>query len=69
MFRLIEVSQTITAGFQSEGFKTQVQPLSHFQEDYGLKADGEEEDELEEESEEYDGASDQSGTASEGDDE
>jgi hypothetical protein len=62
------MSQTITAGFQSEGFKTEVQPLSHFQEDYGLKADGEEE-ELEEEYEEYDGASDESGMSSEGDEE
>lgn len=40
-------------GFESEGFKTQVQPLSHFQEAYGLEADGEEEGESTEE-EEYD---------------
>ena len=40
-------------GFESEGFKTQVQALSHFQEAYGLEADEEEEGESAEE-EEYD---------------
>ena len=38
-------------GFTDSGFKTQVQPLSHFQTDYGLTAD---EDEADEESEEDD---------------
>jgi hypothetical protein len=36
-------------GFTDSGFKTQVQPLSHFQADYGLGAD---EDEAEDETEE-----------------
>jgi hypothetical protein len=40
-------------GFKSEGFKTQVQPLSHFQEAYGLEADDEEGESADEE-EEYD---------------
>jgi len=38
-------------GFESEGFKTQVQTLSHFQEAYGLEADGDEEGESAEEEE------------------
>ena len=37
--------------FAATGFKTQVQPLSHFQADYGLAAD---EDEDEDESEDED---------------
>jgi hypothetical protein len=36
-------------GFTDSGFKTQVQPLSHFQTDYGLAAD---EDEAEEDTDE-----------------
>jgi hypothetical protein len=53
--------QTITKGFASVGYKTQVQPLSHFQEDYGLKADGDEE-ESESAEEEDDGETDESGS-------
>ena len=45
--------QTLTNGFQSVGFKTQTQPLSYFQEDYGLKVEGDdEEDEVEEDDDE-----------------
>ena len=40
-------------GFTESGFKTQVQPLSHFQADYGLAAN---EDEAEEGSDEEDDA-------------
>lgn len=38
-------------GFTESGFKTQVQSLSHFQEDYGLAAgsDDEEEEDVDEE--------------------
>lgn len=43
------MAQTLLKGFESEGFKTQVQPLSHFQEAYGLEADGDEEGESAEE--------------------
>ena len=45
------VQQNIVKGFTDSGFKTQVQPLSHFQTDYGLAAD---EDEAEEETDEED---------------
>jgi hypothetical protein len=42
-------------GFTESGFKTQVQPLSHFQEDYGLAAGSDdEEDEDDEDEEMYD---------------
>jgi hypothetical protein len=52
-------------GFTDSGFKTQVQPLSNFQSDYGLPAD---EDEVEEDSEddEDDGVA---GSSVSGDDE
>lgn len=43
------MKQTIVKGFEAEGFKTQIQPLSHFQEAYGLEGDGEEDDEEAEE--------------------
>lgn len=43
--------QNIVKAFAATGFKTQVQPLSHFQADYGLAAD---EDEDEDESEDED---------------
>jgi hypothetical protein len=43
------VEQNIVKGFTDSGFKTQVQPLSHFQTDYGLAAD---EDEAEEDTDE-----------------
>jgi ABC-type Zn2+ transport system substrate-binding protein/surface adhesin len=52
------------------GYKTQVQPLSHFYNDYGLKADeeGEEEDEEDEDGEdeddEEDGGSDEASNGS-----
>lgn len=36
--------QSLKRNFEASGFKTQVQPLSHFQEDYGLQNDGEEAD-------------------------
>ncbi|KAI9889816.1 MAG: hypothetical protein M1814_004918 [Vezdaea aestivalis] len=45
------LEKDITEGFNREGFNTQVQPLSHFQDDYGLKGQGDEE-EGEEEGEE-----------------
>jgi hypothetical protein len=46
------------------GYKTQVQTLSHFYEDYGLKADEEdgEEDEEEDEDEDMEDGSDFSGS-------
>lgn len=44
--------QTLVKGFESEGFKTKVQPLSHFQEAYGLEADGDEGGESADEGEE-----------------
>jgi hypothetical protein len=51
------LNQGIVKGFTDSGFKTQVQPLSAFQESYGLEADEDEgqdddeedEDELDEE--------------------
>ena len=36
------------------GYKTQVQPLTHFYDDYGLKADEDEEEEEEEEDDDDD---------------
>ncbi|KAI9797030.1 MAG: hypothetical protein M1833_005863 [Piccolia ochrophora] len=43
------LEESIRTGFADEGFKVEVQPLSFFQDDYGLKAkDGEEDDEEEE---------------------
>lgn len=48
-------------GFAASGFKTQVQPLSHFQADYGLAAD---EDEAEGDSED-DAETDESGESGE----
>ncbi|KAK3328009.1 Metalloenzyme, LuxS/M16 peptidase-like protein [Cercophora scortea] len=36
------------------GYKTQVQPLSHFYDDYGFKLEGEEEEEEEDDDDEYD---------------
>ncbi len=39
-------------GFESDGFKTQVQPLSHFQDAYGLEVDGQQQEQQEEEEEE-----------------
>lgn len=44
------VVQNIEKAFKETGYKTQVQPLAHFHDDYGLKPkDGEEEEEEEEE--------------------
>lgn len=51
-------------GFTESGFKTQVQPLSHFQADYGLAAD--DDDEAEDGSEEEDA---ETGSFVSGDDE
>lgn len=42
-------------GFTELGFKTQTQPLSSFQENYGLEA-GEDEDEGDEDSEDEEGS-------------
>ncbi len=36
--------QGLVKGFSELGFKTQVQPLSSFQETYGLEADGDEDE-------------------------
>ena len=44
------------------GYKTQVQTLTHFYEDYGLKADEEEEEEEDDEDEEMEDGSDFSGS-------
>ncbi len=44
-------------GFSKLGFKTQVQPLSSFQESYGLEADGDEEQDEEDEDEDMDDGS------------
>ena len=57
-------NQGIVKGFTSLGFKTQVQPLSSFQESYGLEADeeedpNEEEDEDEEDDEDGDDSDDE----------
>jgi hypothetical protein len=61
------VEQNIVKGFTDSGFKTQVQPLSHFQTDYGLAAD---EDEAEEDTdEEGEDAETSSFVSGDGDDE
>ena len=53
-------------GFEAEGFKTQVQPLSHFQEAYGLEVDGDEEGESADE-ELGEAGTDEEGSEEEGD--
>jgi len=45
------MEEGLKKGFEESGFKTQVRPLAHFQEDYGFKADSDEEDEEDEEDE------------------
>lgn len=50
----LTIKQGIRQRFSDAGFKTQVQPLAYFQDDYGLKGDGEDEPESEEEEEEGD---------------
>ena len=46
---LYDFDQDIEKGFESEGFKVEVQPLTYFQDDYGLKGeDGEDEAEMDE---------------------
>lgn len=39
------IEQTIKQGFETSGFTPTVQPLKEFEDDYGLKVGGEEEDE------------------------
>lgn len=44
--KITNIQQGIVKGFEDSGFKTQVQPLTHFQDDYGLKGgDDDDEDE------------------------
>lgn len=63
----------IEKGFQSEGFAPQVQPLTHFQDDYGLKVgDGsddaaDEDEEDDDDDEEEDDYEDQSPSGSDDD--
>lgn len=42
------------AGFESSGYKPEVQPLKFFQDDYGLKLDGDEGDDDDDDDEEED---------------
>lgn len=44
------------------GYKTQVQTLTHFYDDYGLKADEDEEEEEEDDDEDMESGSDMSGS-------
>ena len=48
---LLMLEQGIMKGFNDAGFKTQVQPLAHFHEDYGLAADEDEGEEGEDDEE------------------
>jgi len=47
------------------GYKTQVQPLSHFYDDYGLKADDDEEEGDDEEDEDEDMEGEEEGSSEE----
>jgi hypothetical protein len=58
------LKQGIVKGFTDSGFKTQVQPLSSFQESYGLEAD-EDEDEGHDDEDEDDETGTDAGTAEE----
>jgi hypothetical protein len=58
------LKQGIVKGFTDSGFKTQVQPLSSFQESYGLEAD-EDEDEGHDDEDEDDELGTDAGTAEE----
>lgn len=63
--KLTEIAQNIVKELSAAGYKTQVQPLSHFYDDYGLEAgeeDGEDEEEEEDEDEDGTGGSDDSGS-------
>lgn len=61
--------QNMVKALGTAGYKTQVQTLSHFYNDYGLKADEEEEEEEEEddEDEEMEDGSEGSGSGEESD--
>ncbi|WEW61294.1 hypothetical protein PRK78_006784 [Emydomyces testavorans] len=48
------LEERIKTGFESLGFKPEVQPLRHFEDDYGLQLDEEEEEEEEEDETELD---------------
>jgi len=48
-WRLTDILQNMLKALGSMGYKTQSQPLNHFQDDYGLKAVGDEEPEEEDE--------------------
>ncbi|KAH7369173.1 cytoplasm protein [Plectosphaerella cucumerina] len=54
------LEENIEKAFKENGYKTQVQPLAHFHDDYGLKPkDGEEEEEEEEEDDDEEGSGDE----------
>lgn len=61
-----EFLQGIVKGFTDYGFKTQVQPLSSFQESYGMEAD-EDEGQDDEEEDDEEGSDAATGDDSEGD--
>ena len=54
--------QSIVKSLSNAGYKTQVQPLSHFYDDYGLKGDDEDEDEADEDEEGEEDDDDMSGS-------
>lgn len=62
--QMTDESQNLVKNFEQAGFKPQVKPLSHFEDDYGLEKVGGEEDGEEDEEEDDDEEEDESGDES-----
>ncbi|KAL2119425.1 hypothetical protein VTJ04DRAFT_6386 [Mycothermus thermophilus] len=52
------LQETIAKSLSAAGYKTQIQPLSHFYDDYGFKLDGEDDEEEDDDDDENDGEED-----------
>ncbi|KKA21339.1 hypothetical protein T310_4643 [Rasamsonia emersonii CBS 393.64] len=63
------LEETIKKGLEDSGFKPEVQPLKHFEDDYGLKVGDEDEEEESEEDEDYELVEDDGSDVDDSDDE